>query len=86
MHNFYNWAIYSRNSTVNNFYSLKCYPIFSELFVKEDGSLVTQGDILERPKMAVTLETIADDPEAFYDPDSQLAKDIVADIAEYGEL
>ena len=57
----------------------------SELFVKEDGTLVTEGDTLVRPKMAATLRTIADDPLAFYNPDSQLAKDIVADIAEYGE-
>ena len=52
--------------------------------MKEDGTLVAEGDILVRPKMAVTLQRIADDPLAFYDPTSQLAQDIVADIAEYG--
>ena len=52
--------------------------------MKENGDLVTEGDILLRPKMAATLRTIASDPEAFYNPTSQLAQDIVADIAEYG--
>ena len=59
---------------------------FSELLVKEDGTLVAEGNILLRPKMAVTLQRIADDPLAFYDPTSQLAQDIVADIAEYGTI
>ena len=62
------------------------YSLFSELFVKENGDLVTEGDILLRPKMAATLRTIASDPEAFYNPTSQLAQDIVADIAEYGTI
>jgi gamma-glutamyltranspeptidase len=52
--------------------------------VKPDGTLVTEGDTLLRPKLAQTLRTIAEDPNAYYNPDSQLAKDIVADIADYG--
>ena len=50
-----------------------------------DGELLKEGDMLYNPKLAQTFTTIANDPEAFYDPNSQLAKDIVADIAEYGE-
>ena len=62
------------------------FTLFSELFVKEDGSLVQEGDILLRPKLARTLEIIADDPNAFYNPSSQLARDIIADIQDYGKL
>ena len=50
-----------------------------------DGELLEEGDMLYNQKLADTLKIIADDPEAFYDPSSQLAQDIVADIAEYGE-
>ena len=57
---------------------------FSEIFVKEDGSLVQEGDIMTRPKMAVTLRKIADDPFTFYN--GSLADDIVADIADYGKI
>ena len=47
-----------------------------------DLVLLEAGDILKRPKMAVTLEAIAADPETFYK--GQLAQDIVDDIKEYG--
>ena len=56
----------------------------SELFVKENGELVEEGDTLVRPKLARTLEIISEDPNAFYNPSSQLAQDIIADIQEYG--
>ena len=49
---------------------------------REDGSPVSEGDIIKRPKFAKTLEIISRDPDAFYNPESQLAKDIVADIQE----
>ena len=58
--------------------------IFRTLFVKADGSLKKTGDIIERPKLARTLSIIADDPLAFYNTSSQLAHDIIEDIAEYG--
>ena len=51
-----------------------------------DGRLLVEGDILYNHKLAETFRRIAADPEAFYNADSQLAKDIVADIEEYGEL
>ena len=57
---------------------------FSELFVKSDGTLVMEGDIITRPKLGNTLQTIADNPNSFYDPNSQLAQDIVADLQEHG--
>ena len=53
--------------------------------MKDNGELVSEGDVLLRPKMASTLRTIANDPNAFYDRTSQLARDIVADVQEYGE-
>lgn len=34
--------------------------------------------------MGKTLEIISEDPTAFYNPNSQLAKDIIADLQEQG--
>jgi len=52
------------------------------LFVKNNGSLVQEGDLLKNPKLAATLRRISDDPTTYYN--GSLARDIVDDIAEYG--
>ena len=51
------------------------------LFVKQDGSLVKQGDRLYMHTLASTLSRIAEDPMSFYY--GSLAADIAADIQDY---
>ena len=53
-----------------------------QLVENEDGSLKKKGDVLKNPKIADTLERIADDPFTFYN--GSLAEDIVEDIKEQG--
>jgi gamma-glutamyltranspeptidase / glutathione hydrolase / leukotriene-C4 hydrolase len=59
-------------------------PNFRELFVKEDGTLVQEGDLLKNPKLGATLRAIAEDPFTFYN--GTLAADIVQDLSEYGSI
>ena len=54
-----------------------------ELFVKKDGSLIQEGDLLKNPKLALTFYRIAEDPMSYYK--GSLARDIVDDIADYGK-
>lgn len=50
----------------------------------DTGRLYEAGDILKRPKLARTLETIANKGvDAFYN--GELSKDIAADIRDAGE-
>ncbi len=51
-------------------------------FVKPDGTLYKEGDVIRRPKLALTLRRIAEDPLSFYN--GTLASDIIADIQERG--
>jgi len=53
-----------------------------ELFVKEDGSLIQEGDLLKNPKLARTFRRIAQDPMTYYN--GSLAREIVDDISDYG--
>lgn len=54
------------------------------MFLKEDGELYEDGDLMTRPKLADTLQTIADEGvEAFYS--GSLADNIIADIKDYGK-
>jgi len=53
-----------------------------ELFVKKDGSLIQEGDLLKNPKLARTFRRIADDPMTYYR--GSMAREIVDDIADYG--
>ncbi len=62
---------------------LCCWITSSELFLKEDGSLIQEGDILQNPKLGETLSRIAEDPDTFYR--GSLAEDMVADMEEYGK-
>lgn len=54
----------------------------SEILLNEDGSLKKEGDTIRLPKLASTLERIADKPEEFYS--GAMAKDVVDDILEAG--
>ena len=54
----------------------------SELFVKPNGSLYQEGDLLKNPKLASTLRRIAVDPFTYYN--GSLAADIIQDLREYG--
>ena len=49
-----------------------------------DGRLVRTGDYLKRPKLARTLERIANDPDIYYN--GTMAQEIEDDIAEYSKL
>ncbi len=56
----------------------------SEVFVKGDGSLYNEGEILRRPQLAKTLKRIADlGGQDFYT--GRLAADIVADLQDHGK-
>jgi len=57
--------------------------VYRELFVKDDGSMVTEGDLLVNKKLANTFRRIAFDPMTFYT--GSLAREIVDDIQEYGQ-
>jgi len=50
--------------------------------VKENGSLIQEGDLLKNPKLARTLQRIAADPMTYYN--GSMAQEIVDDIADYG--
>ena len=50
--------------------------------MKEDGSLIQQGDLLKNPKLARTFRRIAEDPMTYYN--GSLAREIVDDITDYG--
>ena len=55
----------------------------SELFVKSDGSLVGEDDVIKNPPLGRTFRRIAADPHAFYN--GTLAEDVVADIQDRGQ-
>jgi len=57
---------------------------FRELLVKENGSLVQEGDLLKNAKLGATFRRIAADPQSFYN--GSLAQDIVDDIKLGGRL
>ena len=57
----------------------------SEIFFNSDGEPLKEGDVMYRPILAKTLQTIAEFGESiFYEGD--LAEDIVNDIQERGIL
>lgn len=59
-------------------------PEFSKIFVKADGSLVKEGDIVKMPKLAVTMQKVADDPDSYYN--GELAKSIAEDLKDAGSI
>ncbi|XP_070573061.1 glutathione hydrolase 1 proenzyme-like [Ptychodera flava] len=72
-------AIRSRESYIRSM------PNLGDIFLKDDGSLKQEGDIMFRPKLAHTYRRIAaGGAEAFYT--GRLADDIVADIKEQGGI
>lgn len=60
--------------------NIRADPTMTAAFVKPDGSLYQEGDLMKRPRLAATLRRIAEDPMSFYT--GSLAADIVADIQE----
>ena len=58
--------------------------IFRDIILKDNGQMVTEGDLIKMDRLADTLETIASDPASFYN--GSLAEDIVADLEEAGTL
>lgn len=55
-----------------------------QLFVKPDGSLYKEGDVMKRPRLAETLKKIQDNPDALYE--GSLAEDIVEEIKGFGGI
>ncbi|XP_069613514.1 glutathione hydrolase 1 proenzyme [Ranitomeya imitator] len=55
-----------------------------EVFCNAQGIILQKGDIVKLPKLAETLQTLADDPESFYT--GTLAKQIVRDIQQAGGI
>ncbi|ELU07928.1 hypothetical protein CAPTEDRAFT_80444, partial [Capitella teleta] len=53
-------------------------PNLAEIFIKEDGELIEEGDIITNEKLGQTMRRIAQDPMSFYT--GSLAQDIVDDI------
>jgi gamma-glutamyltranspeptidase len=58
--------------------------VFSSLFVHNNASLVSTGDVIRWPTMAATLKAIASDALGFYNADEQLAQDVVMDVRDSG--
>ncbi|KAK3723324.1 hypothetical protein QZH41_014394, partial [Actinostola sp. cb2023] len=55
-----------------------------EIFVKENGDFLKEGDLMNLTKLAKTLETIQDKPDDFYT--GELARQIVQDVRENGGI
>ncbi|KAM5193559.1 glutathione hydrolase 1 proenzyme [Mantella aurantiaca] len=55
-----------------------------EVLCNSQGNVLVKGDIVKFPKLAETLQILADDPDSFYS--GQLAKQIVKDIHQAGGI
>ncbi|XP_018430140.1 PREDICTED: gamma-glutamyltranspeptidase 1-like, partial [Nanorana parkeri] len=55
-----------------------------EIFCNAQGKVLEKGDIVKMPKLAGTLQVLADNPEAFYS--GQLATQIVKDVQQAGGI
>ncbi|KAM3939739.1 glutathione hydrolase 1 proenzyme [Leptodactylus fuscus] len=55
-----------------------------EVFCNSEGKALQKGDIVKMPKLADTLQILADDPNSFYT--GALAKQIVKDIQQAGGI
>ncbi|XP_044131443.1 glutathione hydrolase 1 proenzyme [Bufo gargarizans] len=55
-----------------------------EVFCNAQGKALQKGDIVKLPKLAQTLQTLADDPDSFYN--GTLAKQIARDIQQAGGI
>ncbi|XP_073485327.1 glutathione hydrolase 1 proenzyme isoform X1 [Aquarana catesbeiana] len=55
-----------------------------EVLCDAQGKVLEKGDIVKMPKLAETLQILADDPESFYS--GQLAKQIIKDIQQAGGI
>jgi len=60
--------------------------VHSEVFVKPDGSLYVEGDLMYRKRLADTLDIIASDNGTWDMYNGSLARIIVQDLRDIGEL
>ena len=63
-----------------------CLCLYSEVFVKSDGSLYVEGDLMYRKRLADTLDIIAADNGTWDMYNGSLAQSIVQDLHDIGEL
>ena len=60
--------------------------VFSEVFVKRDGSLYKEGDVMYRLRLADTLEMIAADDGVWSMYNGSLAHRLLQDLHDIGDL
>ena len=60
--------------------------VYSEVFVKRDGSLYVEGDVMYRKTLADTLDIIASDNGPWDMYHGSLAQNIVQDLQDIGEV
>ena len=60
--------------------------VCSEQFVKSDGSMYHEGDVMYCKKLAKTLDVIASDHGVWNLYHGSLARDVVHDLHDIGEL
>jgi len=77
-------AFHMAEAAKHNADFLKNSETLREVYVKKNGEVVEEGDIIKDLNLARTLQRIAIDPFTFYN--GSLAKDIVADIADAGGI
>ena len=56
----------------------------SDVYLRDDGEVVQEGDIIKDPVLAQTMQRIADDPHTFYE--GGLAGDIIDDLNDAGKF
>jgi len=59
---------------------------YSEVFVKSDGSLYDEGDVMYRPRLADTLEQIASKDGVWNMYNGSLAGNIIKDLHDIGQI
>jgi len=57
----------------------------SEVFVKSDGSLYREGDVMYRPRLVDTLEQIASQDGIWSMYNGSLAQNIIKDLYDIGQ-
>jgi len=63
-----------------------CGCVSSAVFVKPDGSLYREGDVMYRPQLADTLDKIASDNGVWDLYNGSLARSMIQDLHDIGQL